>query len=74
MAIGPHVYGSWHITKPKKNEKIIQCPPIKSFPFSQGNGFSPKIRVYYAFIVQEVQKNTFFEWIFSRKLKTSQRS
>jgi hypothetical protein len=24
IAIGPqYVYGSWHITKPKKNEKII---------------------------------------------------
>jgi hypothetical protein len=31
--IGPHVYGSRHITKLKKNEKIIQCPPIKSYPF-----------------------------------------
>jgi hypothetical protein len=23
MAIRFHVYGSWHITKPKKNEKLI---------------------------------------------------
>ncbi len=30
--------------------------------------FSPKKRIYYAFIVQEVQKNTFFEWIFNQKL------
>ncbi len=28
-----HVCGLWHITKPKKNEKIIQCPPIKFLPF-----------------------------------------
>jgi hypothetical protein len=53
MAIRPHVCGSSHITKPKKNEKWIQCPSIKSPPFFKGNGF-------YAFIVQEVQKNTFF--------------
>jgi hypothetical protein len=51
MAIGPHVCGSWHITKPNKNEKIIQCPPIKSSPFSLGNISPPKIRIYYAFIV-----------------------
>jgi hypothetical protein len=45
--IGPHVYGSWHITKPKKNEK-------------------KNIRVYNAFIAQEVQTNTCFEWIFNQ--------
>ncbi len=33
MAIDLHVYGSWHITKPKKNEKMIQCPPMKSSLF-----------------------------------------
>jgi hypothetical protein len=32
MAIGPHVCGSWNITKQKKFEKIMQCPFIK-FPF-----------------------------------------
>jgi hypothetical protein len=33
MAIKPHVYSSWNITKQKKIEKIMQCPFIKSFPF-----------------------------------------
>jgi hypothetical protein len=53
----------WFIThtKPKKNENIILCPPIKSYLFSYGYGFFPKLRVYYAFIVHQVQKNTFFE-------------
>jgi hypothetical protein len=35
MAIGPHIYGSLHITKPKKNEKKkMLCSPIKISPFS----------------------------------------
>jgi hypothetical protein len=33
MATGLHVCGAWHITKPNKKEKKIQCPPIKSSPF-----------------------------------------
>jgi hypothetical protein len=49
MAIEPHVHGSWHITKPKKNEKIIQCPPIKS-PFFFKVMISPKVKVYFTFI------------------------
>jgi hypothetical protein len=56
MAIGSHVCGSRHITKPKKNEKIILCLPIKSYLFSYGNGFFSKLRVCYAFIAHEVQK------------------
>jgi hypothetical protein len=32
--IGLHVCDSWHITKPNKNEKIIQCSLIKFSPFS----------------------------------------
>jgi hypothetical protein len=62
-----HDCGSWHITKPKKNEKKT-CPLIKYFPFSYGNGYVPKLRVYYAFIVHKIQKNTFFEWIFNQNL------
>jgi hypothetical protein len=33
ITIRPHVCESWHIIKPKKNEKIIQCPLVKSPPF-----------------------------------------
>jgi hypothetical protein len=68
MTIRPHDCGSWHIIKPKKNERIILCPLIKSSPFSYGNGYVPKLRVYYAFIVHKIQKNTFFEWIFKQNL------
>jgi hypothetical protein len=39
MAIGPHVYDSWNVTKQKKIEKIMQYPFIKSPPFWYGNGF-----------------------------------
>jgi hypothetical protein len=42
MLIGPHVYRSWHITKPKKNEKIIQCSLIKYFLFLKVIAFSQK--------------------------------
>jgi hypothetical protein len=38
--------------------------------FFKGNNFFPKIKVYYAFVVQEMQKNTFFEWIFKKKKLT----
>jgi hypothetical protein len=38
-AIGPHVYGSYNITKQNKIEKIMQCPSIKSFYFQYGSGF-----------------------------------
>jgi hypothetical protein len=61
MAIGLHVCDSWHITKPKKNEKIILCPLIKSSPFSYGNGIPPKLRIYYAFIAHKVQKTHFLK-------------
>jgi hypothetical protein len=52
IAIGLHVCGSWGIIKQKKNEKIMQCPTIKSFLLSYGSGFSLK-RYYYAFIAQK---------------------
>jgi hypothetical protein len=42
MSIGPHVCGSWNITKQKKIKKIMQCPSIKSPPLWYGSGFFPK--------------------------------
>ncbi len=58
-----------HDTLPNQEKwKKIQCPPIKSPPFSKGNGLFPKIRVYHVFTSQEMQKNTFYEWIFNQKL------
>ncbi len=30
VAIGPHIYDSWNITKQKKFENLMQCPSIKS--------------------------------------------
>jgi hypothetical protein len=34
--------------------KIMQSPHIKPPPFSYGNGFSPKRRHYYAFIIKKM--------------------
>jgi len=42
MAIGPHVYDSWNITKKNKIEKIMQYPSIKSPTLWYGSGFFPK--------------------------------
>ncbi len=64
ITIGSHVYDSWNTTKQKKIEKIMQCPSIKSPPLWYGNGFSLKIKYYYAFIIKQMKKNTFFEWRF----------
>jgi hypothetical protein len=47
ITIGPHVCGSWNINKQKKNEKIMQCPFIKSPPFLYGSVFFLKKRYYY---------------------------
>jgi len=41
-------------------------PTYKIFSFFYGNGFFLKLRVYYAFTIHKVQKNTFFEWIFNQ--------
>jgi hypothetical protein len=41
----------------KKKKK--QCPPTILFYFSENNVFLPKIKFYFAIIVQEVQKITF---------------
>jgi len=67
-AIGPHVCGSWNITKQKKIEKIMQCPFIEFPPFLYGSGFLFLKRYYYAFIVQKYKKHTFFQWNFTQKL------
>jgi hypothetical protein len=56
-----------HDTLPNQR-KMKKCPLIKSYLFSYGNGFFSKLRVCYAFIVHEVEKNTFFEWIFHQNL------
>jgi hypothetical protein len=42
MAIGPHIYGSWHITKPKKNEKKNVMLTYKIFSFFLRQWFFPK--------------------------------
>jgi hypothetical protein len=54
MAIRPHVCGSSHITKPKKNEKLIQCPPIKSPPFFL------KVMVFMHLLFKKCKKTHFF--------------
>jgi hypothetical protein len=59
MAIGPYVCGSWHITKPKKNEKIIKCSPLKSPPFFKIMIFPQKIRVLLCIYCSKLQNNTF---------------
>jgi hypothetical protein len=68
MAIRPHVYDSWNITKQNHFEKIMQCPSIKSLPLWYGNGFFLKRRYYDAFIIKQMKKNIFFEWNFIQKL------
>jgi hypothetical protein len=65
--IRPHVYESWNVTKQKKIQKIMQCPSIKSPPFLYGSGFFLKIRYYYAFITEQMLKNTFFECNFIKR-------
>jgi hypothetical protein len=69
IAIGPHVCGSWNITKQKKIEKTMECRSIKSPPLWYGNGFFfLKRRYYYTIIVQKCKKHPFFEWNFIWKL------
>jgi hypothetical protein len=59
MAIGPHVYDSWNITKQKKIEKIMQYPSIQSPSLWYGSGFFLKVGYYYAFIIKQMQKTHF---------------
>jgi len=66
--IRPHVCGSWNITKQNKIEKMIQRPFIKSPRLWYGSGFFLKRRYYYAFIAEQMQEDTFFEWNFIQKL------
>jgi hypothetical protein len=53
----------------KEKWKKILCPPIKPYPFSYGNGFSPKLKVYYAFIVHKVQKTHFLNGFSTKTFK-----
>jgi hypothetical protein len=66
IAIRLHVCGSktHYQTKGKWKNNIV--PTYKIFSFFYGNGLFLKLRVYYAFTIHEVQKNTFFEWIFNQ--------
>jgi hypothetical protein len=66
-AIRPHVCDSWNITKKMKIEIIIKCPFIKLPPLWYGSGFFLKYIYYYAFIVERMEENTFFEWNFIQK-------
>jgi len=52
--IGPHIYGSWNITKHMKIEKLMQCPSIKSPPVWYCNVFFLKRRYDYAFIATQM--------------------
>jgi hypothetical protein len=45
----------------------MQCPSIKSPPLGYGSGFFPKNINYYAFIVQNAKKHTFFNEISLKK-------
>jgi hypothetical protein len=52
----------------KENWKNNACPFIKSYSLWYGSGFFFKIKYYYAFIIKQMQKNTFLEWNFIQKL------
>jgi hypothetical protein len=47
----------------------MQFPLIKFCPLSYGNGFFLNKRYYCAFIIQQVQKNTFSQRIFNQNVK-----
>jgi len=67
MAIGPHVYGSWNITKQKKIETIMQFPFFKSPFLSYGSSFFLKKIYYCAFIIQKCKKTHFLSMKFHPK-------
>jgi hypothetical protein len=66
--IGPHVCGSWNITKQKKTKKIMQCPYVKFPPLWYGSDLKRRRRYYYTFIAQKYKKTTFFEWNFIQNI------
>jgi hypothetical protein len=68
IAIGPHVYDSWNITKQKKIEKLMQWPSIKSPLLWYGSSFFLKGRYYYAFITKTNTKKYIFEMEFHPKV------
>jgi hypothetical protein len=54
----------------KEKLKKIQCPFIKSSPFSLGN-FPPQKKEFIMHLLLKKckkKKHTFFEWIFNQKL------
>ncbi len=60
MAIGPHVYDSWNITKQKEIEKIMQSSFIKSHYFLYGSDFFMKRRYYCAFTIKNAKIHCFW--------------
>ncbi len=67
-AIGRHICGLWHITKPKKNEKIIQCPPIKYFPFFKVI-FFPKKEFIMHLLLKKCKKTHFLNGFSAKNCK-----
>jgi hypothetical protein len=66
MAIGPHVYDSWNITK--KIERIMQRPSIKSPLVWYGSGFFLNIYIIMHSLLNKCKKNTIFEWNIIQKV------
>jgi hypothetical protein len=62
MAIGPHVYGSWNITKQKKIEKIMQCPCINFLFFDVVMVF-PLKEILLCIYCSKMQKKTHIFWM-----------
>jgi hypothetical protein len=58
MAIGLHVCDSWHITKQKEIEKIVQCPSFISLWY--GSGVFPKMKILLCIHCLKMQKNMFW--------------
>jgi hypothetical protein len=64
--IGFHVCGSWHITKKKKQKAMSICKI--SFSFLR-QSFSPRKKVYFAFIVQKCKQITFLNGFSTNSFK-----
>ncbi len=69
MTIGPHVCDSSHITKPKKNEKIMQCPFIKSPFFFKVMVFSQKEKFIMHLLLKKWKKTHFFNAFSTKNVK-----